>query len=106
MTPAADYLCKIRDQRETKNLDEKRSIVFHHTVAQLLFLSGRARQDIQTALAFLTTKAKDLDKNNWSKLKRVLKYLKGTRNLELILTGNKMGLITWYIDVSFAMCKG
>ena len=38
-----------------------------------------------------------------------MKYFKGTRNLELILTGDQIGLITWYVDASFAVygdCKG
>jgi hypothetical protein len=52
-------------------------------VAQLLFMSTRARQDIQTAVAFLTTRVKNPDENDWGKLKRVLKYLNGTRYLKL-----------------------
>ena len=55
MIPAADYLFKIRDEGETKKLDEERSIAVHHATTQLLFLSGRVRRDIQTAAAFLTT---------------------------------------------------
>ncbi len=52
-------------------------------MAQLLFMSTRARQDIQTAVAFLTTRVKNPDENDWGKLKRVLKYLNGTRYLKL-----------------------
>ncbi len=54
-TPAGDHLFKIRDEKETTPFKEERALVFHHTVAQLLFLATRARRDIQTAVAFLTT---------------------------------------------------
>ena len=38
-----------------------------------------------------------------------MKYLKGTRNLELTLTGDQVSSIIWYINASFALhrnCKG
>ena len=54
-TPAADHLCKIRDEKDVKPLEEERALTFHHMVAQLLFMATRARRDIQTAVAFLTT---------------------------------------------------
>jgi len=53
--PAADHLFQIRDEKDAKPLDEERALAFHHTVAQLLFMATRARRDIQTAVAFLTT---------------------------------------------------
>ena len=43
VTPSADYLFKIREDEEVKKLPEELAIAFHHTVAQLLFLSQRAR---------------------------------------------------------------
>ena len=46
---------------------------FLHTVAQLLFMRSRARRDIQTAVAFLTTRVKGPDEDDWGKVKRVLK---------------------------------
>ena len=53
--PAADHLFKIRDENNAKPLEEERALGFHHTAAQLLFMAMRARRDIQTAMAFLTT---------------------------------------------------
>ncbi len=55
LTPAADHLFKIRDAKETKPHEEERALAFHHMVAQLLFMATRARRDIQTTVAFLTT---------------------------------------------------
>ena len=59
---------------------------FHHITAQLLFLSARARRDIQVAVAFLTTRVKKPDTDDWGKLRRVLKYLKGTKYMKLLLS--------------------
>ncbi len=63
--PAADHLFAIRDKKEVKPLDEEQALAFHHTVAQLLFMATRVRQDIQTAVAFLTTRVKSPDKDDW-----------------------------------------
>jgi hypothetical protein len=68
-TPAADHLFTIRDEKEARPLEEERALAFHHTVAQLLFMSMRARRDIQTAVAFLTTGVKSPDEDDWGKLK-------------------------------------
>ncbi len=45
-TPAADHLFTIMDKKKARPLEEERALAFHHTVAQLLFMSMRARQDI------------------------------------------------------------
>jgi hypothetical protein len=56
-------------------------------------MSTRARCDIQMAVAFLTTRVKIPDKNDWGKLKRVLKYLNGTKYLKLKLSMHNLGLL-------------
>ena len=91
-TPAADHLFSVRDTDEAKCLPAEKAIPFHHTTAQLLFLSSRARRDIQTAVSFLTVRVKKPDKYDWVKLKRALKYLNGTRRLKLTLTIESMGV--------------
>jgi hypothetical protein len=91
--PAADHLFKIRDGRESRPPEEERALAFHHTVAQLLFMAMRARRDIQTAVAFLTTRVKEPDEDNWGKLKGVLKYLNGTKYLRLTLSVDNLGVL-------------
>ena len=107
-TPAADYLFKVRE--DGKKLNEEQADMFHHTVYQLLFAANRARRDIQTAVSFLTTRVQAPDEDDWGKLKRVLKYLKGTRYLKLILSADAMNFaIHWYIDGSHQVhedCRG
>ena len=67
-------------------------MAFHRTTAQLLFLSARARQDIQPATAFLTTRVRSPNEDNWGKVKRVLGYLKGTLHMPLILSADSLTL--------------
>jgi hypothetical protein len=62
---------------------------FHHTVYQLLFAVNRAHQDIQMAVSFLNTRVQSPDEDVWEKLKRILKYLNGTRNLKLTLRADQ-----------------
>jgi hypothetical protein len=98
-TPVADHLFKVRE--DDRQLSKEQADVFHHTVYQLLFVANRACQDIQMALSFLTMRAQAPDEDDWGKLKRVLKYLKGTRCLKLILSTDAMNFtIHWYIDGS------
>ena len=63
-TPAAYHLFSVRDADEAKYLPEEKDIAFHHTNAQLLFLSSRARSDIQTSVSFLTTRVKKPDEDD------------------------------------------
>jgi len=86
VTPAHDKLFVIRDGKEARKLSEEQALAFHHTVAQLLFMATRARRDIQTAVAFLTTRVKSPDEDDWGKLKCMSNYLNGTKYLKLRLT--------------------
>jgi hypothetical protein len=108
-TPAADYLFKVRDESETKKLPEEQAASFHRTTAKLVFVQARARRDIQTSTAFLTTRVKQPDEDDWGKLKRVLQYLKGTLHMPLVLSADSMTLPKWWVDASHGVhmdCKG
>jgi hypothetical protein len=76
-TPAADHIFKIHPPTEAHILPQSQAIAYHHTTAQLLFLSWVCC-NIQTAVAFLTTRVKVPDEDDWDKLKHVLKYLNDT----------------------------
>ena len=53
-TPAGNHLFTVNP--DAIQLSASESEEYHHHVAKLLFLSKRTRPDIQTALAFLSTK--------------------------------------------------
>jgi hypothetical protein len=100
-TPAGNHLFTVN--QEAAKLDEDASIMFHHHTAKLVFLCKRARPDIQTAVAFLTTQVKAPDVDNYKKLVRVMKYLHGTTRMALALEADDSQLLVkWWIDASFA----
>ncbi len=68
-TPAADHLFNVCPQHGSSFLPEEQAHSFHHTTAQLLFLS-RVQRDIQPTIAFLTTRVKQPDEDDWGKLKK------------------------------------
>jgi hypothetical protein len=108
-TLAAKHLFAVRDEKETRALKEERALAFHHTVAQLHIMCTRAHQDIQTALAFLTMRVKNPDEDNWGMLKRVLRYLNGSKYLKLKLRVDNLGMLKWYVDGSHKVyedCRG
>merc|ERR1712232_698096 len=80
---------------DLKILDKKTE--FHTTVAKCFFLCKCARPDIHTAVTFLTTRVQAPDQDDWKKLLHLLKYLKGTQELELTLVaeGNGALVVKW-----------
>jgi hypothetical protein len=106
---AADRLFTVRPEGEIKPLEEKRAIAFHHCVVQLLFASARARKDIQPAVAFLTTRVRNPDEDDWLKLKRLPRYIRIIIHTPLILRAESLNMIKWWVDASFAThdnCRG
>ncbi len=59
-TSASGHLFQVRDKKDAKPLCKEQVLVFHHMVMQLLFM---AVLDIQTAVAFLTTRVKSPDED-------------------------------------------
>ena len=84
-TPTVANLFNTRDDNKRELLDETRAQAFHHAVAQFLFSRVRCRKDAQTEIAFLTTRARKPDEDDWKKLRILLGYLKCTIKLSLIL---------------------
>ena len=105
--PATDKLFAVGS--DDHPLPEEQALHFHHVTAQLLYASMRVHHDIQTTVAFLTKRVKSPGEDDWGKLKRVLKYLNGTRHLHLKLSIDSLSSIKWYIDESHQIqddCQG
>ena len=101
-TPVATHLFKVRSREGQVFLDEPRAHEFHHYVAKLLFTSTICRKDIQTAVAFLTMRVKAPDDDDWKKLLQLMQYIKCTIRLPLILSADKLNIIKWWVDASYA----
>jgi hypothetical protein len=100
-TPAAGHLYEVNSSAEL--LDKFMSEKFHTLTAKLLFLSKRARPDLQQAVGFLTTRVKNPDVDDWKKLKRVIQYLRGSQDLNLTLEADSTHVIKWWVDAAFAV---
>ena len=100
-TPAADHLFKV--SKSAKKLSEKMKEIFHTTVAQALFLSLRSRIDIQLPVAFLTTRVKEPDNDDWHKLIRMMSYLRRYKFLSTILSKDKANVSRWFADAAYAV---
>jgi len=102
-SPASVNLFRTDKNAPTLNPDEKER--FHTTTAQLLYLSKRTRPDIQLAVSFLTTRVDSPTLDDSQKLQKVVKYLKGTKDLPLVLrsSGGKISL-SIYVDSVIPTC--
>ena len=58
---------------------------------------------MQFAIAFLCTRVKNPDTDDYKKLARHMKYLEATIELSLILGMNESRNIRWYVDGAFAV---
>jgi hypothetical protein len=64
-------------------------------------LDGQGRTHL--AIAFLTTRVREPDEDDWRKLQHLIVYLRITRKLPLVLGAWNTGVLHWYIDASFAV---
>ena len=104
-TPSGEHLFTVKERPVL--LDEATSQIFHTNTAKLLFLSKRARPDVQTTVAYLTTWLRAPDEDDYKKLSHVMKYLRGSIDKILTLEGDVMhlhlGEITSEIEIILAV---
>ncbi len=55
------------------------------------------------AIAFLTTRVRAPDVDDWRKLSCLMEYLRVDRLHPLILSANGNGVLMWYVDAAFAV---
>ena len=62
--------------------------------SKLLLLRKRARPDIQPTIAFLATRVRNPDEDDWKKLRRVISYLNATINsVKLHLSADDLNVV-------------
>ena len=77
--------------------------LFHRLVMKGLFIVGRSRPDITPTIAVLSGRVREPNKDGWGKLKRLVKYLNGTRRLHLTLHYDGLSVARWHVNASFAV---
>jgi hypothetical protein len=95
-TPAPDNLFVVNE--DCDKLSEAVSADFHTIVAKTLYVTKRARPDTCLAIAFLTTRVRAPDTDDWEKLCHLMEYLRGDRDRPLVLGADNNGLLMWYVD--------
>ena len=99
-SPAAEYLFSVGDAPLLSAADAKE---FHTLVAKLLYLAKRTRPDILLPVQFLATRVSAPTDYDQRKLIRVLKYLNGTVDLGIMLSGSTSPEVRAYIDASYGV---
>jgi transposase InsO family protein len=77
---------------------------YRRIIGQLMYISINTRPDISASVSILARKVSQPSKADLNEVKRVLRYLKGTIDLKLRLsgTGNERDLVG-YVDADWAM---
>ena len=100
-TPAQRHL---RDTREDAELlSGKKCEVFHSVVAKLLYITKRARPDLETTIAYFCTRFTKSDTDDWEKLQRLISFIKGTINDTRITGAKNLHEIFTWIDAAYAV---
>ncbi len=100
-TPAPDNLFIVNEDCE--KLPDEMVVDFHTIVAKTLYVTIRARPDTCLSIAFLVTRVRAPDRDDWEKLRHFVEYLRKDHARALVLSAENNGLLMWYVDASFAV---
>ena len=75
----------------------------HSVTAKLLYITKRARPDIETGVAFLTTIVSKSTEEDWKKLKRIITFLKYTIDDVRIIGAKGLDKIYTWVDAAYAV---
>ena len=101
-TPVTNDLFKVRDLDVSPLLCKSQRERFHSIVAQTLYLSKRVRPDLLTSVSFLTKRVLCAQQDDWTKLVRLIQYIRHTNYMGIVLEGTSLSVLAW-IDSSFAV---
>jgi hypothetical protein len=83
-------------------LSEPKADTYHSVTATVLWLCKRSRPDLETAVSFLCTRVQAPTLEDWGKLRRLLKFLKRTKDdIRIMGADDILKLETW-VDASHA----
>ena len=102
-TVATPAMRKLMEVRSSPSLSNDQAAAFHSLSMKLFWASKRSRPDIEPALAFLATRCTCSTEADWAKLKRVMQFVKGTRDDVRVLAADGSGSLQTWIDVSYAV---
>ncbi len=88
---------------DCKKLSNEAAAAFHTIVVKALYATKRASPGISLAIAFLTTRVRSPDIEDWETLRHLMEYQRGDRDRPLILGTDNEGMLMWYADALFAV---
>jgi hypothetical protein len=98
-TPSTDALTKTTND-DANNIPADVD-VFLSCVMTLMYLALRTRPDILFSVAYLSTKVKNPNQNDYKNLMRIFRYLNGTKDLVLKICPDNLQIKCW-IDAAYA----
>lgn len=103
LEPGAFLDLSRRVQKVTTETKKKlvNAVSYREAIGQLLYLSTKARPDISLAVGILSRHVSNPQEDHWKAVKRLFRYLKGTRDLCIKIKPNS-GLISAEADASWA----
>ena len=79
----------------------RKNETFHKLIEKMLFTTKREIPDTGAAISYLTTRVREPYQSDWLKMVHLFKYVRNTKDIPLILSAEKSGIIKWYIDGSY-----
>ena len=93
---------------DSPKTDDKHAAVtclpYRELIGSLMYLSIGTRPDIVFAVNHLCRFLDCFGRAHWEAAKRVIRYLKGTRDLRLVLGGDHVMWMLGYTDSDYALC--
>jgi Reverse transcriptase (RNA-dependent DNA polymerase) len=99
--PANENIFKVDESSGMLNKTQATDYVSH--VMRLQYLGKHQRYDILFPLSILNKRVKGPTNKDWGDLKRLMQYVKGTRDKPLILKAGNLDRVTGYIDAAFSV---
>ena len=98
---ASENLSKV--DKDCKNLPQIKTVQFHNLVEKTLYSTKQARPDTCKTVTFLTKRVRAPDLDDWDNMLHMMRYIRGTRMLPLIISSNGSGILKWWVDALFAV---
>jgi len=101
---SVDALRKRGDKPEQYYKFNRNNIPYRQAIGSLLYLANTTRPDIAFAVNVLSRKQENFDYYDWSGVKQIFRYLRGTLGYGIKFTGKKEG-IDCYPDASLGISE-
>jgi hypothetical protein len=89
--------------KSCEKLNQDKAVGFHNLVVKTFYANKWASPYTCTAITFLTTRVRAPDKDDWTKFVHLMRYIRGTHMMPLILSVNGSDILKWWVDALFAV---